>query len=100
MPSVGIDLKLVVRQALCQIERVGRWHHAVVIAVRDEDWLLDGGQVGRLLHTLGATHAFLEFAFDLALTPPLQQGAPISEAHWRKRAYHKKTQVVQKEEHY
>ncbi len=53
MPSVGIDLELAVRQALGQVDRVGRRHHAVVIAVREEDRLLDGGQVGRLLHAPG-----------------------------------------------
>src|SRR6266487_6150146 len=53
VPSVGIDLDLAVRQAFGQVERVGRRHHAVVIAVCDKDWLPDGGQVGRLLHAPG-----------------------------------------------
>src|SRR6266498_5451618 len=53
VPRVGIDLELAVRQALGQVDRVERRHHAVVIAVGNEDWLLDGGQIGRLLHTPG-----------------------------------------------
>src|SRR5439155_14232473 len=53
VPGVGIDLELAVRQAFGQVNRVGRRHHAVVIAVCDEDWLLDGRQVGRRLHPPG-----------------------------------------------
>ena len=49
VPSVGINLELAVRQSLGEVDRVGRRHHAVVIAVCDEDRLLDGGQIGRLL---------------------------------------------------
>jgi hypothetical protein len=41
VPSVGIDLELTVRQALGQVKCVGRRHHAIVIAVCDEDRLLD-----------------------------------------------------------
>lgn len=53
VPGIGIDLDLAVGQALGQVEAVGGGHHSVVVSVGDEDGLLDGRQVGRLLYTPG-----------------------------------------------
>src|SRR5947207_13259796 len=36
VPGVGVDLELAVGQALGEVDRIRRWHHAVVIAVRNE----------------------------------------------------------------